>query len=82
MQILPAVIYIIKEEIEDTYKPPTKTAIVIIDETKDEDPNMRIKKSCNINNPDQMMAVLEVIKKYNELYPSKWNRSLDSMMNE
>ena len=75
-------IYIIKEEIEDTYKPPTKTAIVIIDETKDEDLNMRIKKSCNINNPDQMMEVLEVIKKYNELYPSKWKRLLDSMMNE
>lgn len=75
-------IYIINEEIEDVYKPPTKDAIVIIDETKDNDPNIRIKQSCNINDANQMMEVLEIVKRYNELYPSGWERSIDSMMNE
>ena len=64
------------------YTPPSKDAVVIVDETTREDPNMKIIESCQIKNPDQMMEILEIVKIYNELYPSSWNRSIDSMMNE
>ena len=75
-------IYVIDEALEETYKPPTDDAIVIVDETKKDDPNMKIIESCNIHDPNQMMEILEVVKIYNKLYPSSWERSIDSMMNE
>ncbi len=75
-------IYVIDETLEETYKPPTDAAVVIVDKTKTDDPNIKIMESCNITDPNQMMEILEIIKIYNELYPSGWNRSIDSMMNE
>lgn len=56
--------------------------VLVIDEREKQDPNIRIQDSASINDTNQMAAVLEVVQKYNELYPSKWNRSTDAMMNE
>ena len=56
--------------------------IYIVDQRYDEDPNIHVDDSYTINNKNDMHAIIEIIKDYEELYPSTWNRSTGSMMNE
>lgn len=53
--------------------------VLILDERDLEDPNMCIYNSCDISDKDIRNEILEVICCYEELYPSKWDRSIESM---
>lgn len=53
--------------------------ILIIDERTSSDPNMIICNSCDITDKDIRNEILEIICCYEEMYPSKWERSIESM---
>ena len=53
--------------------------ILVIDERDNTDPNMVICSSCDINNKDIRNDILEVLLEYETLYPSDWDRSIESM---
>ena len=53
--------------------------ILVIDERYKKDPNMVICSSCNIKNKDTRNDILEVLCEYEEMYPSDWDRSIESM---
>ncbi len=56
--------------------------ILVVDERNSKDPNMKIVNSYKITNKDDMIDILNVLLKYEEEYPSNWDRSLISMRNE
>lgn len=58
------------------------TDILIKDERFDTDPNFKIYNSYKILDGDVQDEVIEVLYKYNELYPSEWNRTYNSLKNE
>lgn len=53
--------------------------ILVIDERNSIDPNMIICDSYKIKNKDIRNDVLEVLCYYEEMYPSNWDRSIESM---
>ncbi len=53
--------------------------ILVIDERNSSDPEMIICDSYNIKDKDIRNDVLEVLCIYEEMHPSKWNRSIESM---
>lgn len=54
-------------------------SISVIDSRYDDDPNMTIIDSYSINNLKQMRNILTVLKKYENDFPSSWNRTILSM---
>lgn len=59
-----------------------KDNIIIIDQRTYDDPNVKIIASHQITNPDEIATVIEVVQEYNREYPSNWNRSTLSLVNE
>ncbi|MBR5369771.1 MAG: hypothetical protein IK137_00535 [Bacilli bacterium] len=53
--------------------------ILIIDERGKEDPDMVICDSCRIKDKDIRNDILEVICCYEEIHPSNWDRTIESM---
>ena len=54
--------------------------IIILDQRNSQnDPNMKIISSYKITDKDIRNEILEVLCKYEEKYPSKWNRTIESM---
>lgn len=53
--------------------------VLILDERDLEDPNMSIYNSCDISDKDIRNEILEVICCYEEMYPSRWDRTIESM---
>ena len=53
--------------------------ILILDERDKNDPNMCIYNSCDIKDKDTRNDILEVLCCYEEMYPSNWDRSIESM---
>lgn len=53
--------------------------VLIEDQRYFEDPNMSIYQSYNIVDKDIRNEILEVICIYEQIYPSKWDRTIDSM---
>ena len=53
--------------------------ILVLDQRDGDDPNMKIISSCDINNKDIRNEILEVLCRYEEMYPSKWDRTIESM---
>ena len=53
--------------------------ILILDERNLSDPNICIYNSCEIKDKDLRNDILEVVCFYEEMYPSKWDRSIESM---
>lgn len=53
--------------------------ILILDERHLEDPNMCIYNSCDIHDKDIRNEILEIICIYEEMYPTRWDRSIESM---
>ena len=53
--------------------------ILICDQRFNSDPNIEIYNSCLIKDKDVRNEILEVICLYEELYPSNWNRTIESM---
>lgn len=56
--------------------------IFVIDERNDKDPNVQIIDSYNIRDRRTMKDVLAIIKQYDDAHPSKWSRTINSMINE
>lgn len=56
--------------------------IFVIDERNDKDPNIQIIDSYNIRDRRTMYDVLTIIKQYDDEHPSKWSRTIKSMINE
>ena len=56
--------------------------IIEIDERDKEDPNIKIIDSFSITNKRDMTDILLLIKKYDDEHPSKWSRTINSMINE
>lgn len=76
-------IYIIPEsqaqEIDNFNK---ENSIFVIDERTCNDPNLQIYNSATITDENKMYEILTILQEYNELYPSNWNRTISSMLNE
>lgn len=53
--------------------------ILVIDQRDKADPNMVICDSCVINNKDIRNDILGVLCEYEKMYPSDWDRSIESM---
>lgn len=53
--------------------------ILVIDERDKDDPNMIICNSCDIKNKDIRNDILEVLCCYEDMYPSDWDRTIESM---
>lgn len=56
--------------------------IFIVDDRNAEDPNIQIIDSYNINSTQSMKDILKIVKQYDEENPSKWSRTIKSMVNE
>lgn len=56
--------------------------IYIIDERSKENPSLGIYDSYKIRCIDDIKNILKIILTYEEMYPSKWNRTTESMLNE
>ena len=57
-----------------------KDDILVIDTRNTcNDPNMQIISSYEINNKDTRNEILEILLIYEDLYPSKWDRTIESM---
>lgn len=57
----------------------SKNDIIVYDERDGNDPNMKIVSSYKISDKDIRNEILEVLLVYEELYPSEWNRTIESM---
>ena len=55
--------------------------IFIIDQRDKPDPNMCVRESFKITDSDEMKTVIEIMQAY-DIYPSEWNRTSESMLNE
>lgn len=77
-------IYILssKDEIESILPYLNENDIVVVDERQTDDPNILIIDSYRINNKDIRNTILSCILEYERLYPSEWNRTIESMRNE
>ena len=53
--------------------------IVVLDSRNDKDPDMTIISSYEVNDKEARNDILEIIMEYERLYPSDWNRSMESM---
>lgn len=53
--------------------------ILVLDQRDGEDPNMKIFNSNLISDKNIRNEILEVLQRYEEYYPSNWDRSIESM---
>ncbi len=53
--------------------------ILVLDQRNNSDPNMKIISSYEINDKDVRNEILEVLCRYEEMYPSDWDRTIESM---
>ena len=53
--------------------------VLIIDGRKNEDPYIKILSSYKINDPNVRNEILEIVQEYEKMYPSNWDRSINSM---
>lgn len=59
-----------------------QNGIYVVDERSNKDSNMKIISSANIKDKNKMNDLLEILIEYEKIYPSNWNRTISSMMNE
>ena len=71
-----------KEEYEEVKGVLKSEDVFILDERKREDPNMKVYDSYKINDLENQREILKIMRIYEELYPSDWNRSMKSMLIE
>ena len=72
-------VYIGSKEYLDNLDNISPKDILILDDRADKDPNMEIYNSYLINDKEQRNEILEIITYYEMLYPSEWDRSIESM---
>ena len=75
-------IYIGDEEYLESLENVGEKDVIIVDQRKSEDPNMKILDSYKIKSVTEMDCVLQELLKYEEENPTDWDRTYDSMKNE
>ena len=71
-----------EEEINSIKDKVNPEDILIYDERDKIDPNFKILDSYRITSPEERNEILLLLEEYEKLYPSKWNRTLESLRNE
>ena len=56
--------------------------IFIIDSRYSKDPDILVYNSYKIKNVEDIYQILNILKEYEKQYPSRWNRTIESMKNE
>ena len=56
--------------------------VLVIDERRSEDPNLKIIDSYKVVRPSVRNEIIDALLYYEEKYPSKWDRSKPSLVNE
>ncbi len=75
-------VYIVKKnKIKKIYTNDSND-VYIIDDRKTNDPDMQIYYSYNIDTLKEMKEVIMLILEYEKNYPSNWDRTYESMLNE
>ena len=74
-------VYIINEDLLQEIK-QNENDVYIVDTRDTKDSDMEIINSYKITSNKEMDELLDIMLHYEETYPSKWNRSLESMRNE
>ena len=72
-------IFIGNMEFLQSLKDVNNNDILILDDRKDEDPSIKIFNSASIKDKNTRNEVLEILCRYEECFPSDWNRSIESM---
>ena len=70
------------EYIEDVKQFCNDEDILVLDRRYGYDPDMKIYDSYKIMDKSKQIEILEVICEYENMYPSSWNRTIDSMQRE
>lgn len=59
---------------------PREDGVILVEDQRDgKDPNMKIYNSCFIDSRCDRDEVLQVLLEYEKKYPSRWNRTIESM---
>lgn len=72
-------VYIGNEEYLDNLKNISSTDVLVRDERKGKNPNMAIVNSYNITDKEIINEILEILCCYEKMYPTTWDRSIESM---
>ena len=72
-------VYIGDEKYLNSLKSVKNTDILVLDERNLKDANICIYNSCSITSKEVRNEVLEIICHYENMYPTKWDRSIESM---
>ena len=72
-------IYIVKNEKNVPSELDNPYDVYIIDQRKGDDPNIIIISSYEITDKDARNDILEVLLEYEKMYPSEWNRTIESL---
>lgn len=75
-------IYSSKKDLEKNYDDVGENDILVVDERFTDDPNMIIYDSYLICDKDTRNDVLSCLLEYESMYPSSWDRTIESMRNE
>ena len=75
-------VFIGKSELIDKIRDDNTNDIYIKDQRNLTDSNMSICNSYEIRDKDEMNTILDIILEYERRYPSDWNRTKKSMLNE
>lgn len=59
-----------------------ENSIFIIDQRRDDDPNIKIHNSYKIKHEKTMLEIISIIQQYEQMYPTNWDRTQTSMLNE
>lgn len=71
-----------RKEIKNMQDIASENDILIADERNTQDPNMIIYDSYQITDKDLRNDILCCLLEYERMYPSEWNRTIESMRNE
>lgn len=75
-------VYIGNEEYIKEIRNDSTKDIYIIDKRSEKDSNISIVNSYEIRNPIEMEKIINILLEYERKYPSNWNRTKKSMLNE
>lgn len=68
--------------VDKVYEVCRENDVVVVDQSENKDPNMKILASYKITDKEEMKEILNVIKDYCKFKNSNWDRSIYSMENE
>lgn len=72
-------VYIGDKEYLNNLENISSNDVLVLDDRLDKDPNMEIYNSYLITDKNKRNEILEIICCYEEMYPSSWDRSIESM---